>query len=226
MIICFHLPKFNHADKNNVQRILILSDNKPLIDSCQSILGSVYQTDSTASLNNEAIISSNAILVDASKIDQDPSLLSIFSVKSTRFLILGHNWPEEKQINALVHGAAGYCGEPELQSLLNLAIERILKGDIWIQRHLVPQVIGILVHKKSTPEVKSEQSPELTDRLKTLSKRELDVANMIGTGVNNKVIANTLNISERTVKAHLTSIFKKLKTPDRLHLALIIKNKQ
>jgi len=46
---------------------------------------------------------------------------------------------------------------------------------------------------------------------------------MIRDGENNKVIGNTLDISERTVKAHLTSIFKKLNVPDRLRLALYIK---
>jgi DNA-binding NarL/FixJ family response regulator len=46
---------------------------------------------------------------------------------------------------------------------------------------------------------------------------------MIRVGENNKAIADTLDISERTVKAHLTSIFKKLEVPDRLHLALYMK---
>jgi DNA-binding NarL/FixJ family response regulator len=45
---------------------------------------------------------------------------------------------------------------------------------------------------------------------------------MIGTGKTNKVIASALDISERTVKAHLTSIYKKLNIPDRLHLAISI----
>jgi DNA-binding NarL/FixJ family response regulator len=46
---------------------------------------------------------------------------------------------------------------------------------------------------------------------------------MIQSGENNKDIASTLHISERTVKAHLTSIFKKLNVSDRLRLALFIK---
>ena len=47
---------------------------------------------------------------------------------------------------------------------------------------------------------------------------------MIQDGKSNKAIANCLSISERTVKAHLTSIFKKLNVADRLHLALYIKD--
>ena len=71
--------------------------------------------------------------------------------------------------------------------------------------------------------VDATQSIESSALLTTLSSRELDVANMIRVGENNKAIADTLDISERTVKAHLTSIFKKLEVPDRLHLALYMK---
>jgi DNA-binding NarL/FixJ family response regulator len=45
-------------------------------------------------------------------------------------------------------------------------------------------------------------------------------------GISNKVIAAELFISERTVKAHLTSIFKKLHIPDRLHLAILLKGSE
>lgn len=59
--------------------------------------------------------------------------------------------------------------------------------------------------------------------LARLTKRELDVAEMISQGKGNRSIAESLNISERTVKAHLTSIFRKLSVHDRLHLVLLLK---
>jgi len=105
------------------------------------------------------------------------------------------------------------------------AVTSVLKGDIWIQRHLVPRVIGTLVKMKPEPTqtLDSSKTIESSALLKTLSSRESDVAKMIREGESNKIIAKSLSISERTVKAHLTSIFKKLNVPDRLHLALYIK---
>jgi two-component system nitrate/nitrite response regulator NarL len=53
-----------------------------------------------------------------------------------------------------------------------------------------------------------------------LTPRELEVAQMVHLGGNNKLIARELDISERTVKAHLSAIFRKLDIENRLHLAL------
>ena len=53
-----------------------------------------------------------------------------------------------------------------------------------------------------------------------LTPRELQVARMVHKGGNNKTIARKLDISERTVKAHLSSIFRKLNIENRLHLAI------
>jgi DNA-binding NarL/FixJ family response regulator len=57
----------------------------------------------------------------------------------------------------------------------------------------------------------------------SLSTRELEVANMIRQGENNRSIAEAMNISERTVKAHLSSIFRKFNVDDRLRLAIRLK---
>jgi two-component system nitrate/nitrite response regulator NarL len=56
--------------------------------------------------------------------------------------------------------------------------------------------------------------------IQCLTPRELEVARMVNKGGNNKSIARTLDISERTVKAHLSSIFRKLNIENRLHLAI------
>ncbi|MDO9140167.1 MAG: LuxR C-terminal-related transcriptional regulator, partial [Methylobacter sp.] len=104
------------------------------------------------------------------------------------------------------------------------AVESILQGDIWVQRHLVPQVIGTLVKITRAP-VAPPPKPAPAG-LDTLSVRERDVVRLILRGISNKVIASELFISERTVKAHLTSIFKKLHVPDRLHLAILLKESE
>ncbi len=203
-----------------MSRIKVFSDNKTLIEFCLKGMPSLEVID-----NIRSGIVADVVVIDAEKIDRDEKILSLFSNKSIRFLIIGLKWPEEKQVKALLHGAAGYCDTTVPSRILNQAVESILKGDIWIQRHLVPQIIGSLMQAQAreTERAQKELSEEDKEILKLLSKREMDVVKMINIGSDNKSIASALFISERTVKSHLTSIFRKLKVPNRLHLAVLIK---
>ena len=65
----------------------------------------------------------------------------------------------------------------------------------------------------------------LRKKISELTKREIDVLKMIASGAFNKEIALTLNISERTVKNHISNIFKKIEVSDRTQAAVFaIKN--
>jgi len=206
-----------------MHNIVIYSNNQTLVKLWSHALISHFDIKAVSS--SDAFNEASVVIIDSCILDKESDLIHLFENKSTRFLVIGKNWSENKQVNALIHGAAGYCGEYEPAKLLLQAVKSILKGDIWIQRHLVPKVIGALVKLKAEPlkEEKTSKSIELSAKLSTLSIRELDVANRVRDGDNNKNIASNLGISERTVKAHLTSIFKKLQVSDRLHLALYIK---
>jgi DNA-binding NarL/FixJ family response regulator len=206
-----------------VIQISIFSDNTALIKLWSTALSSLCQVGIIDNIYED--IKADVIIIDTQKIDTNDSSLSIFSNKSIKFLAVGANWPEDKQIMALVHGAAGYCSESDPPELLLQAVKSIINGEIWIQRHLVPKVIDALIQKKPIPvDPETEQQfRNSTKLLNTLTERELDVAKMIRLGENNKTIASTLHITERTVKAHLTSIFRKLNISDRLHLALFVK---
>ncbi len=206
-----------------MKQIVIFSDNKALFKIWSTALSSFY----TIALIDEVHpdIEADVAIIDAVKIDEDEHLFSFFNKKNTCFLVVGSSWTEENQIKALVCGAAGYCNDSESPELILQAVNSILKGDIWIQRHLVPKVIEKLMQMKSVGEEQAddEKSIESLNQMQTLSNRELDVAKMIRLGESNKKIASALCISERTVKAHLTSIFRKLNVRDRLHLAIFIR---
>lgn len=202
----------------NVSQIKIFSENKALVDFCTQALSSLGTLDVIKDIHLE--VNADAVIIDAQKIDEDKQLTSLFSNKAIRFLIIGSSWPGDNQIQALLQGAAGYCDEAVTPKILLQAIENILVGDIWMQRHLVPRIIGFMMQANYNSQARLDEEKEI---LKKLSKRELDVVKMIHKGNNNKTIASALFISERTVKSHLTSIFKKLQVPNRLHLAVLIK---
>lgn len=206
-----------------MKRVLIFSKNKPLVNLWFSTLAPAYEVATVDDIYAE--LNADAVIVDAQHIDDDDNLSSIFQNNTIRFLVVGSKWPEDNQIEALTQGASGYCHAKESQKLILEALKQILKGEIWIQRSLVPKVIGSLIQIKTLKADKNIQpDPSKSKKiLDSLSNREMDVVKMIQSGGNNKSIASTLHISERTVKAHLTSIFKKLNVPSRLHLAVLIK---
>lgn len=90
-------------------------------------------------------------------------------------------------------------------------------GQIWLPPSLLARMISSV---SETPAVE-EAEPPLTE---PLSKREEEVAQQVAKGLSNKEIADTMFISVRTVKAHLTSIFAKTGYRDRLELAVNMKS--
>ena len=200
--------------------ILLISEDQSLTKSWSLALSKKYSVTIQNSISNFEKMSGNhsLIILDAELLDSNSVTLRQLASLNAKLLITGVKWPGNKQVEALLSGASGYCDKSIQINLLYRAVESILKGDIWIQRHLIPRVISILVQSNKLNSAKTEPLP--TANLESLSSRELDVAKMIRGGESNKTIGTVLNISERTVKAHLTSIFKKLNVPDRLHLAI------
>ena len=69
---------------------------------------------------------------------------------------------------------------------------------------------------------KEKAASNSEEKLKKLTKREREIAELVAQGQSNLEVAANLDITERTVKAHLSSIYEKTKTGSRLNLALLI----
>ena len=113
-------------------------------------------------------------------------------------------------------GAEGYVlKDAEVSSLIK-AINNVVSGEVYIH----PTLSGILVREYRRKDKTSEEYSE-----NELTKREYEVIRLISRGFNNKEIATELFISEKTVKNHVSNIFKKIKVTDRTQAALYaIKN--
>lgn len=108
-------------------------------------------------------------------------------------------------------GVNGQCAPYIGKEQLSLVLSVVDSGEIWGGKAFIQQ----LIMQSSAP------TPVNNDELEDLSERELNVAQCVSKGLSNKQIALEMGITERTVKAHLTSIFKKTNTKDRLSLALL-----
>lgn len=120
----------------------------------------------------------------------------------------------EYLIKAVDIGAEGYILKDAGFSEVKKAIDIIMEGDSYIQPNLIPSLNSRLIKR----DVEKE-------RLEQLTKRELEILEQIAGGLFNKEIGKNLNISERTVKNHISSIFRKIEVSDRTQAAVFaIKN--
>lgn len=111
-------------------------------------------------------------------------------------------------------GVNGYILKDSSSAELINAIERVSDGEKYIQPDLIPALNAKLIHRDNDRE-----------KLEAVTKRELQALILVAKGYSNKDIAMELNISERTVKNHLSSIFKKIEVDDRTQAAVFaIKN--
>lgn len=109
----------------------------------------------------------------------------------------------------LQKGLKGYANTHIHLLHLTQAIDVINSGNIWLYPSFMQELIA-----GSVP--KADPKDEI---LNPLTSRERETALLVAEGKSNKEIASTLNITERTVKAHLTSIYTKTGLSDRLSLA-------
>ncbi len=87
----------------------------------------------------------------------------------------------------------------------------------WPQRDPVPSPVLSVLHINGGVVVRPQQPQAMPVNAQRLSEREREVLSLVAEGCSNKLIAEQLGISERTVKNHLTYIMTKLRAFDRTH---------
>jgi DNA-binding NarL/FixJ family response regulator len=111
----------------------------------------------------------------------------------------------ERILRALDAGAAGYLLKDAEPDELGRAIHAAARGEAPLD----PRAARALLSSRAA-----------TGAAAPLSEREREVLAMVAEGLPNKVIAQRLSISEKTVKAHLTSVFRQIGVTDRTQAAL------
>lgn len=205
--------------------VVVASDNVSLLDRWAAALGGhgtlirrVRQLDEA-----EGILSGRqpaVLLIDLALRDLNGASgiaeLIAFS-PSTRIIAMGHQPSDDEGIAVLRAGARGYCNVHIDPRLLAKAVETVQLGEVWIGRRLIDRLVA-MVGSAAAVRMDADCGVDLD----ALTAREQEIALQVGGGCSNKVIAQRLGITERTVKAHLGSVFGKLGVRDRLQLALLV----
>lgn len=129
--------------------------------------------------------------------------------KKINVLVLTVHNEVEYLMKAVDIGVNGYILKDSESAELKKAIFSVADGETYIQPSLIPTLNSKMIEKN-----KDE------GKIDSLTKRELEVLKLLSVGMFNKEVAEKLSISERTVKNHISNIFKKLEVTDRTQAAV------
>jgi DNA-binding NarL/FixJ family response regulator len=121
---------------------------------------------------------------------------------------------EAKIFSALKAGARGYLSRNTSPCDLIKAIRSVHQGDMWVERKLIARYFEKETHANSPVRVQEDMA------MPPFTPREHEILLCLAKGCTNKEIAEALFISEKTVKSHLTKIFRKLNVPGRFQAIL------
>jgi DNA-binding NarL/FixJ family response regulator len=131
-----------------------------------------------------------------------------------RVIVLTGEHKIDRHRQAVMHGVHGLLHKSQSPETLLLAIEKVHRGEIWLDRGLLSEVLGQLAGRPSTPQSVEQQAiAQLTPR-----ERQVVAAMAHGIGRKQLAVAESLGMSEHTLRNHLTTIYGKLGLRGRLEL--------
>ena len=193
--------------------LIVYSGDKTLTDVCRGLFAKQYkilQLPAIQDLINQEITGKDILIIDF-EFCREKDLPHI--ICPTLILV---TIPVIKQALRLLRcGVRAYGNRHMHEENLQQAVSALKAGQIWLPPAIVNHMITALPQNKN-----EKKEPAL---LKDLSSREAEVAKWLINGLSNREISEKMFISTRTVKAHLTSVFKKTGCRDRLELATRMK---
>ena len=201
--------------------ILLSSANDSVMRRWADLLKDEYDPDQANSLNKLKKLcvdqKFDLILLHRPLVDPE-SFIEIRRLNPLgRIFLLSDQPNEEEGLTFLKLGIVGYANTYISPERLAEAVRVISNGAVWLGQKVMQRLI-----LDSYARAKEQAVSNSEKKLESLTKRELQIANLIAEGQSNLEIAANLKITERTVKAHLSSIYEKTKTGSRLNLALLI----
>ena len=127
-----------------------------------------------------------------------------------KVLVLTVHNEVEYLLKAVDIGVSGYLLKDSESAELKKAILAVASGENYIQPSLIPVLNAKMI----------DRDKDIV-KIESLTKRELEVLKNLSYGMYNKEIAEKLDISERTVKNHISNIFKKIEVTDRTQAAFV-----
>ena len=177
-----------------------------------------------------AIISTQFDMAVVAEASDGQAALEKFREHEPDVVLMDLNMPGVNGVEAIVrirHEFPGariivlttYEGDEDIHRALQAGARAYLLKNV-VRQELLQAIRDVLAGKKHIPPAVAARLAEHTPRI-PLSPRELEVLQLIGTGLRNKEIGDRLNIAEDTVKVHIKNIFEKLSVIDRTQAVVV-----
>ena len=206
-------------------RVFIIDDHRSILWGLERLIESgtpQMQVVGTAvncaeALKILAAATPDVVLLDIDLGDENgvKEIPKLMANTSARILILTGVRDESLQDKAVLAGASGVVMKEASAETILSAIEKVHQGQLWLDRIAT----GRIFFEFSRESAAQASDPERA-KIASLTEREREIVAVSAThaGANAKSIADLLNISEHTLRNHLTSIYDKLDVANRLEL--------
>jgi len=194
-------------------KTILYSDDITLIEYWESALKS--ECEVALSLEELLAKASTLVVLNLSACEtRAQEVLQKLYANGNKIFVMQPN-PTLQELRALMSvPISGYANAYMDKELFASAIESVKVGSLWIHPNILSELI---VGVRSSDEIQEK-------KLEPLSEREKEVALLIAKAYTYNQMAQELQVSARTIKAHAQSIYTKLNVKDRLALALYLKS--
>lgn len=193
-------------------KLYIISDDANVRERWEKLLSDLHPV-SLSALSSD--MKSRSIVIILDRVIANMSEAQLHKLFDYQVMILSMIPTFAEAQRYLQMGAVGYGNAMMHEYHLHSAYQALEEGKVWLH----PDFISLMISQIREKNNAEEKSLTL---LESLSKREQEVALMLGNGATHQEIADQLAITVRTVKAHATAIYQKLDVKDRLALSLLL----
>lgn len=205
--------------------VMLVDDHKTMLWGLERLLGGertgmkvvACATNRVEALAHAATFSPSVILLDID-LQGDCSLDFLPAMLVTgisRALIFSGTRDQAILDRAILAGARGIVRKDACAEVVLRAIGKVHHGELWIDQEMTSRIFGELTKPRNVVRVNPA-----SDKVATLTAKERKILDAIvaGNGMTNKALAQSLFISEHTLRNHLVSIYRKLGVSNRLEL--------
>mgnify|MGYP001255932224 FL=1 len=194
--------------------LLVYASTFRPLDHWQRVLPGARLVEADAGLTE---LPATGLLWVSSDVSEWQSLVREGAAMGARVAVLSR-LPEPVEMNrALASGARAYLPALSNERVFQQVADTVRAGGLWFPEDLLASLL------RTVASTLNETPPPVQVDLSALTSREREVALRAAQGATNRHIAAALGITERTVKEHMGSVFKKLGVRDRMQLMLLVR---
>lgn len=201
-------------------RVMLVDDHRSVLWGLEKLIDGekprmqviAKATSCAAAIETAMQLQPDVVVLDLDLAGEDGSeiIAGLVNGRNTRVLVLTGTRDGKMHETSILRGACGLVHKQEPAETLLKAIEKVHRGELWLDR----VTTGRLFIKLAKPK------DAATDKLASLTARERDIVGHVvaDPGADNRKLADRLHIGEHTLRNHLSRIYDKLGVPNRLEL--------